>query len=229
MTVADQYPCLIISLSDSMENSRVVITTPELHLCRLATATHGDCGVDLDLMTIHRSRHACITRQRDTFILTNLGERSLRIYEKELVTGMAQELRHGDVFLIPDPDTLPPDGLHAYYVIMFLSDPDQTARATFYLNEQLRRVYIFGADIRLAPKEYDIIRYLYLNRPEPRTRHEIIAAVWPETRSDPALIALQEEPLHAHLTNIRRKIRKATEERFTFLEHIRGKGIRLLV
>ena len=132
MSATSDYPGLIISRADSMDDRRVWITTPELHLCRYAKKFHGDQGVDLDLMTVHREKHACITRQGDTFILTNLGkEHSMRIYEKELKPGMSHELHHGHIFQLPDPTAFPNE---LCYNIIFLSDPDMTAKTTFHLN-----------------------------------------------------------------------------------------------
>lgn len=224
MATTFDYPCLIIGLSDSEDNSKVAITTPELHLCRKAEI-HGESGVELELMTVHRGKHACITRRGDTFILTNLGkEHSIRIHEKELRPGMSYELYHGDVFWLPDPTAFPGQ---SFYNIMFLSDPDMTAKTTFHLNAG--RVFVYNKPIDLAPKEYDIVRYLYVNRPNICARHEIIAAVWPKTKGDSYEIELHEDRLHTHLNKIRGKIREATGNRFTFMEHVYGQGLRLLI
>ena len=70
-----------------------------------------------------------------------------------------------------------------------------------------------------------------MNRPNICTRHEIIEAVWPETKGDRYKIELNEDALHTHLNKIRQKIREVTKNRgqFTFMEHVHGQGIRLLI
>ena len=63
-----------------------------------------------------------------------------------------------------------------------------------------RRVRVRGADIRLTPKEYELLRYLVLHAGKPVTHREVLQAVWgPDYGDEP-------EYLRVFVNQLRKKI-----------------------
>ena len=63
-----------------------------------------------------------------------------------------------------------------------------------------RRVSVGGRDAGLAPKEYELLRYLLLHRGEPQTYEQILLDVWDRRYLD------RTEDLHTYIGDLRRKI-----------------------
>jgi two-component system, OmpR family, KDP operon response regulator KdpE len=63
-----------------------------------------------------------------------------------------------------------------------------------------RRVRVRGADVRLTPKEYELLRYLVLHAGKPVTHREVLQAVWgPDYGDEP-------EYLRVFVNQLRKKI-----------------------
>lgn len=227
METTAKPPFLVISLSTGESDRRVPLIADSIFLGRKANEVYGDNGIDLNLDIVSQFHHAQIMQDGPGYIIKNYGGRHrIRIFEKRLEIGDTEELHHGVVFQIPDPDKFPIGT--PFYSILFLRDADLTANMPFYINEMTAEVYIFGKEIKLTPIEYQIVRYLHENSPNLCLRNNIIATAWSDVKLETARDLGMDELLNVNLVNIRKKVREASGG-FTFLETIRGRGIRMLV
>ncbi len=67
------------------------------------------------------------------------------------------------------------------------------------------KVYVSWKEIELSAKEYKIIAYLVQNRGYPKTKEEILEAVWWEKEEN---LPLSSTTLEAHISGVRKKLGK---------------------
>lgn len=169
--------------------------------------------VDLDLPSISR-RHARITRQQNGYVLENWeGKYGIGVYERRLEPGDTHMLRHSDIFRIPD---LPSE----HFKCLFLLN-DGTQKLPLQVENQSHEVYIFGDVINFTPLEYKLVDYLYKRKGQMCYYHELATHIWPDIRSDD-----RKRDLEVLLVKVRKKIRAASGG-FTFMQTLRGEGVRL--
>ena len=65
---------------------------------------------------------------------------------------------------------------------------------------ETRRVRARGADVRLTPKEFELLRYLVAHAGKPVTHRELLQAVWGPDYSD------EPEYLRVFINQVRKKI-----------------------
>ena len=72
--------------------------------------------------------------------------------------------------------------------------------ADLEIDFETRRVRAHGNDVRLTPKEFDLLRYLVANSGKPVTHRELLQAVWgPDYGDEP-------EYLRVFINQVRKKI-----------------------
>lgn len=171
--------------------------------------------VDLELRSISR-HHARIFREGSTYMLENWeGKFGIGIYEHRLAPGETHPLRHSDIFRIPD--------LASEHVKCLFLLNDATQQLPLQIEEQTRDVYVFGDIVKFTPLEYRLLEYLYRRKGATCFYEEMAAYLWPDVR-----LSDRKRDLEVLLVKVRRKIRIASGG-FTFMQTIRGEGVRLAV
>lgn len=93
---------------------------------------------------------------------------------------------------------------------------DTYAGGRVVLDRRARRVHLDGAELALAPKEYDLLSFLAEEPGAAFTREQIMEAVWDENWFGPT------KTLDVHVGALRRKLGDAAT-----IETVRGVGFRL--
>jgi DNA-binding winged helix-turn-helix (wHTH) protein len=214
----DSIPYLLISLSTEPESTwpRCYLTDEITYLGRPEYDETDSATIDLKLDWISR-KHARIVRQGTTYILENQrGTNGIGVYERSLQPGETHTLRHGDRFRIPDlSDT------HAR--ILFLIDDRQTMLLPLHLDRRQQKVRVFNTLVPFRGIEYKLIAYLYKHEGEICGYDEILAHLWPDFEK----VDGRRAELDVYLARVRAKLRDASGG-FTFMQTIRGQGIRLV-
>ncbi len=81
------------------------------------------------------------------------------------------------------------------------------------IDTNTRRVELRGSEVRLAPREYDLLEHLARNRGVPQGRLELIEQVWGEPDS-----LMFSQTVDVHVAYVRRKLGRA------IIETVRGVG-----
>jgi DNA-binding response OmpR family regulator len=97
----------------------------------------------------------------------------------------------------------------------FASDGDVQDTGLLRIDRRARRVWVDGAEVDLAPKEYDLLAYLADEPGVVRRREDIIAEVWDENWWGPT------KTLDVHMAALRRKLGPAN-----WISTLRGVGYR---
>jgi two-component system, OmpR family, KDP operon response regulator KdpE len=80
------------------------------------------------------------------------------------------------------------------------SGPHSFSAPNLEIDFQTRRVHARGSDVRLTPKEFDLLRYLVAHAGKPVTHRELLQAVWgPDYGDEP-------EYLRVFINQVRKKI-----------------------
>ena len=204
-----------ISTTEDETSPPLFFTDEVIHLGRPSADEAAPHFVDLDLRSVSR-RHARIVRKDGTYILENWeGKFGVGIYEHRLAPGDTHPLRHSDVFRIPD--------LASEHVKCLFLINDGTQQLPLQIEDQTRDVYVFGDIVKFTPLEYRLLEYLYSRKGATCFYEEIGAYLWPDLR-----LTDRKRDLEVLLVKVRRKIRMASGG-FTFMQTIRGEGVRLAV
>ena len=75
----------------------------------------------------------------------------------------------------------------------------------FRIDLETREVHVDGREIRLSPKEFDLLMYLFKNKERVVPRDELLSRVW-NYRVD---LNLNSRTVDTHVTRLRRKLQKA--------------------
>lgn len=216
---------------------KVPLMSERIYLGRLEA---GEPGVDLDDPWISR-RHGCIDLQPGAtgmrYRLRCLrGRTGIRLYEKLLQPDDSHEIHHGYTFQIPGMLKAPAD--HCFMITLYISD---ATLCLAIMPSQPPHFIIFGQPVECTPQEYALLDYLYAHKHEICTYYALIAAIWmprPHTpermaeylrclHADPDEFSVKYEWLTSLLSRVRTKLREASGG-VTFIETIRGKGLRLI-
>jgi DNA-binding winged helix-turn-helix (wHTH) protein len=210
-------PYLLISLSTEPENTWPRHYLTEEVTCLGRPERDEAAGViDLTLDWISR-RHARIIGRGGEFVLENWhGTNGIGIYERSLRPGEAHTLRHGDRFRIPDLSD-------AHARILFLIDDRKTMILPLHIDRRQQRVRVFGALLPLRGLEYRLLAYLYDHEGEICGYDAILAHLWPDYEK----VDGRRAELDVYLARVRTKLRDASSG-FTFMQTLRGQGIRLV-
>jgi DNA-binding response OmpR family regulator len=99
------------------------------------------------------------------------------------------------------------------------SEPEPEQRhGRLRIDRRARRVHLDGAEVELAPKEFDLLAFLAEEPGAVFTREQIMEAVWDENWFGPT------KTLDVHVGVLRRKLGDAAS-----LETVRGVGFRLVL
>ncbi|GAB4445544.1 MAG: hypothetical protein OHK0015_47980 [Chloroflexi bacterium OHK40] len=215
-----QQPFLLISLSTDAENtwpaapigaSPICLGRPEAHAA-------GPDFIDLRLESVSRE-HARIWREEHGYVLENWnGRYGIGLFERELRPGQRHELRHGYVFRVP--------ALAEHVRVMFVANSRETQLWPLYLEPALQKAFVFGAQVELTPQAFALLRYLYERRNQLCPYDQIIDSLWPGMRARG--VVEKGRNLDVLLTTLRRALATASGG-FTFMQTVRGEGIRLVV
>ncbi|MEM8535298.1 MAG: winged helix-turn-helix domain-containing protein [Chloroflexota bacterium] len=220
MTDQIHSACLLIAMSTEPESNPTTIYLSETctQLGRPESHQVGVDFIDLDLPSVSR-HHAQVVRQNDTYTLENIrGRYGIGLFEKELQSGTSMTLQHGYVFRIPD--------LEQHFRILFLQSTKETQLWPLHIEHVTQRVYIFGAQVRLSRQEYDLLHFLFINKNHICRYDQIIDHLWPGLREKG--VVDKGKNLDVLLANVRKVITQASGG-FTFMQTIRGEGIRLVI
>lgn len=88
------------------------------------------------------------------------------------------------------------------------------------VNRESRQVWLDGAEIRLTPKEYDILDYLIVNKGITLTVKQIYEKVWHEE------FIHNDNTVLVHISNLRDKLEKNSQEN-EYIKTVWGVGYRL--
>jgi DNA-binding winged helix-turn-helix (wHTH) protein len=219
MTDPASFPYLLISLSTEPENTwpRCYLTHEITYLGRPEHGSAEPDTIDLRLDWISR-RHARIVRQGDTYTLENeRGTNGIGIYERSLRPGDSHALRHGDRFRVPDLSD-------AHARILFLVDDRKTMLLPFHIDRRQHKVRVFHQIVPFRGLEYRLLAYLYEREGELCSYESVLAHLWPDFDK----VDGRRAELDVYLARIRAKLREASGG-FTFMQTIRGQGIRLVI
>ncbi len=98
---------------------------------------------------------------------------------------------------------------------MATPEPDVVEAGDIVVDLSARRVEICGAEIALAPKEFEVLAYLVVRRGEAVSRQELMDAIWGD-----AFVAISRS-LDVHMTSLRAKLGRPDA-----IATIRGYGYR---
>ncbi|WNG81406.1 response regulator transcription factor [Mycobacterium sp. ITM-2016-00316] len=98
---------------------------------------------------------------------------------------------------------------------MATSEPDVVEAGDIVVDLSARRVEICGAEIGLAPKEFEVLAYLVVRRGQAVSRQELMDAIWGD-----AYVAISRS-LDVHMTSLRAKLGRPDA-----IATIRGYGYR---
>ena len=216
MTQQSSFPYLLISLADEAESTwRHAITADVTCLGR---PEPGEPDT-IDLRTDWASRrHARILHQGAGYILENWqGRNGIGVYERCLQPGDAHTLRHGDQFRIPDLST-------GYARILFLIDDKTTMRLPLQIDARQHKVLVFGDVAPLRGLEYRLLAYLYDRAGEVCPYEDLLSHLWPDYYK----VDGRRAELDVYLTRVRTRLREASGG-FTFMQTLRGHGVRLVI
>jgi DNA-binding winged helix-turn-helix (wHTH) protein len=220
MSELSKQPYLLISASADAENTWPAVPLSENPTClgRPEADAAGPGFVDLRLDSISRE-HARIWREGEGYVLENWrGRYGIGLFERELMPGQRHELRHGYIFRLP--------ALADHVRVMFVASSRDTQLWPLYLEPALQKVYVFGAQVELAPQAFALLRYLYERRNQICPYNQIIDSLWPGLRAKG--VVEKGRNLDVLLANVRRALAAASGG-FTFMQTVRGEGIRLVV
>ncbi len=220
--MADQSPLpyLLISLSADSENTWPPAYLSESPTClgRPEEGAAGPAYIDLRLESVSR-QHARIWREEGGYVLENWhGRYGIGLFERELQPGQRHELRHGYIFRIP--------ALADHVRLMFVASSRETQLWPLYLEPALQKAYVFGAQLELSPQAFALLRHLYERRNQLCPYNQIIDSLWPGLRAKG--VVEKGRNLDVLLATLRRAIAAASGG-FTFMQTVRGEGIRLVV
>jgi DNA-binding winged helix-turn-helix (wHTH) protein len=220
MTELNQQPYLLISLSSDAENTwpaAPLVANPTC-LGRPEPDAIGPGYLDLRLESVSRE-HARIWREGESYLLENWhGRYGIGLFERELQQGQRHELRHGYIFRVP--------ALADHVRLMFVAGSRETRLWPLYLEPALQRAYVFGTQLELTPQAYALLRLLYERRNQICAYNQIIDSLWPGLRAKG--VVEKGRNLDVLLAHLRRAIAAASGG-FTFMQTVRGEGIRLVV
>ena len=209
--------CLYFSLSTAADETRppLFFTDEVIYIGRPGEQEAGPTFIDLELPSVSR-HHARISRQGTTYILENWeGKYGIGVYERRLDPGDAHTLRHSDVFRIPDQAS-------EHIKCLFLIH-DGTQKLPLHIEEQTRDIYVFGDVVKFTPLEYRLVEYLYKRKGMTCDYGSIISYLWPDGFGED-----RKRDLEVLLVKVRKKIRDASGG-FSFMQTIRGHGVRLVI
>jgi DNA-binding winged helix-turn-helix (wHTH) protein len=218
MADSGNLPYLLISLSTEPENTwpRHYLAEEITCLGRPEDDQAAPGTIDLKLDWVSR-RHARIIRRGGEYILENWqGTNGIGIYERSLRPGESHVLRHGDRCRIPDLSD-------AYARILFLIDDRKTMLLPLHIDRRQQRVRVFNTQLPVRGIEYRLLAYLYDHEGEICSYEAILAQLWPDYEK----VDGRRAELDVYLARVRAKLRDASGG-FTFMQTIRGQGIRLV-
>jgi len=219
VTSTDNLACLLYCTPDDPDTTRVLpLGTAVTCLGRLTPAQiePPDAGhLHLDLPTISL-RHARIIRTDAGYVLQNWqGRYGIGLYERELKPDETHVLSHCDIFRIPAREE------HVRF--QFLESQQRTQIIPIDIEHARGKVYVFGERVKLTPLEYRLIAYLHRRAGHLCTYDELMVALWGDANPYE-----RKGNLEVLLHDLRAKLRAASGG-FTFLETVRGQGVRLVV
>jgi DNA-binding winged helix-turn-helix (wHTH) protein len=215
-----QQPYLLVSLSTDPDTTWEPVSLHANPTC-LGRPDSSDAGpgyIDLPLDSVSR-RHARIWQDGDGYVLENWqGRYGIGLFERDLRPGEQYPLQHGYVFRIP--------ALEQHVRIMFVRSSRETQLWPLYIEPALQRVYVLGQQIILTPQEYALLEYLYSQPNTTCPYEQIMDHLWPGLRAKGAVT--KGRNLDVLLAKLRKTLAAASGG-FTFLQTVRGVGIRLVV
>lgn len=220
MTDQTRQPYLLISLSDESADTwpAAPLSVSPTCLGRPEPADAGPGFIDLRLASVSRE-HARIWREGDGYVLENWrGRYGVGLFERELQPGQRHELRHGYIFRLP--------ALAEHVRVMFVADSRDTQLWPLYLEPALQKAFVFGSQLELTPQAFALLRHLYERRNQICPYNQIIDSLWPGLRARG--LVEKGRNLDVLLANLRRAL-SAASGGFTFMQTVRGEGIRLVV
>jgi DNA-binding response OmpR family regulator len=162
------------------------------------------------------TRHAKISRTATGYRLCNWqGQFGIGLYERELGPQEEHALKHCDVFHIPAREE------HVRF--QFLESEDKTQVIPLEVEHQRQKVYVFSERVHLTANQYRLLAHLHRHKSQVCSYDALMAAVW----NDANLVG-RKGNLEVLLHDVRAKLRAASGG-FTFMETVRGQGVRLVV
>jgi DNA-binding winged helix-turn-helix (wHTH) protein len=157
------------------------------------------CAVALHSATVSRL-HASIALEHDRYLISDAGSANGTFVNGARIEGPRQ-LSSGDVIWLGGPENT-----------LAFHDPEETVTMgvgapPLLIDEGARVVQVYGAPAPLSPLEYNLLRYLAVNRGTACTREETFLAVWGQPY-DPATC---EDALNACVAKLRRNLRATAE------------------
>lgn len=220
MSDDSQLAYLLISPSTDPESTWVPVYLNANPTClgRPEPDAVGENYIDLRLDSVSRE-HARIWREASSYTLENWrGRYGIGLFERELQPGQRHELRHGFIFRIP--------ALADHLRIMFVANSRETQLWPLYVEPALQKAFVFGTQLDLTPQSFALLRYLYGRRNQICPYNQIIDNLWPGLRARG--VVEKGRNLDVLLANLRRALAQASGG-FTFMQTVRGEGIRLVV
>lgn len=218
MSTTNNLPFLLISLPGEPGETwpRHYLSDEITYLGRPEPDESSSATIDLRLDWVSR-KHARIVRRGEEHVLENWrGTNGIGIYERSLQPGESHVLRHGDCFRIPDLSD-------AYTRICFLRDEHRTMLLPLHIDRRQQRVSVFSKRLAVRGIEYKLLAYLYDHMGEICSYEDILAHLWPDYEKADGRRA----ELDVYLTRVRARLRTASGG-FTFMQTLRGQGIRLV-
>lgn len=216
---AEDWPCLLYCMPHDPDTTHTYILRDAVTCLGRLTPDQvepPDAGyLYLGLPTVS-VRHARIVRTDAGYVLYNWqGRYGIGLYERELQPGQSHTLAHCDIFRIPARE------MHVR--LQFVVTQQQTHIIPLDVEHERRKVYVFGERVKLTPLEYRLIAHLHRYAGRICSYDALIAELWPDTNPFERKASLE-----VLLHDVRAKLRAASGG-FTFLETVRGQGVRLVV
>lgn len=220
ITDPDPLPCLLYTFPHDPDTThKFILRAPITCLGRLTPEQAKPLEAEylyLDVPTIS-VRHARILHVDAGYVLENWqGRNGVGLYEREIQPGKSHQLVHCDTFRIPNRE------VHVRF--RFLVAQNQTYRLPLEVEHKRRKVYVFGERVPLTPLEYRLVAYLQRYDGQVCTYADLMTTLWDKDAEPFDRKGTLEVLLH----DVRAKLRAASGG-FTFLETVRGQGVRLVV
>lgn len=219
VTSTNDVACLIYCTPQDPDTTRALLLEPTV-IClgrlTLDQVEPPDAGhLQLDLPTIS-VRHARIINTDAGYVLQNWqGRYGIGLYERELKPGESHVLSHSNIFRLPAREE--------HVRLQFLVSQQQTLLIPVDVEHRRGKVYVFGEQVKLTPLEYRLVAYLHRHAPHLCSYDELMAALWGDANPYE-----RKGNLEVLLHDVRAKLRAASGG-FTFMETVRGQGVRMVV
>lgn len=189
-----------------------------LDRAEMVIGRQDDCDIALDDRKVSR-QHACIRREREGYVLTDLHSKNGTFVNGDPVSG-EQPLQDGDIIQIALSCRLTFVDAGATVPLFF----DQATKHHLALDSDTRVVYVNQRELSpsLSPAQYRLLELLIQHQGRIVDRDEVVGAVWPDSAGE----GVSEQAIDALVRRLRERLAELDAD-WQYIVTVRGHGFRL--